>query len=208
MDKITIQWLGHACFKISAGDYSVVLDPYEDDRVPGYGRVRTEANEVMCSHQHKDHNNLFAVTLKNGYGSPFEVFEAECPHDDKNGELRGMNIIRGFELGDLSVIHFGDIGCWPDDELLEELGEPDAVMIPVGGFYTIDAATASKLADALKAKVVIPMHYRTEELGYNEIGTLDEFTALRDDVVMYEGDTIEITADTPKQTAVLKYGRA
>lgn len=206
MDRITIRWLGHACFRLSAEGYSIVLDPYEDERVPGVGRVRVEADAVLCSHGHGDHNYVQAVTLrKSDAENPFSLAEFTCPHDDKNGELRGMNTVRIFTLGDVRVVHFGDIGCMPTDEQLELIGRPDAVMIPVGGHYTIDAVEACALADRVGARVVIPMHYRTADFGYAEIGLLDAFTALRDDCVFYDGDTIEIDADTAKQTAVLRF---
>ena len=35
------------------------------------------------------------------------------------------------------------------------------LMIPVGGFYTIDASQARKVAEALNPRIILPMHYRT-----------------------------------------------
>jgi len=49
------------------------------------------------------------------------------------------------------------------------------LLIPVGGFFTIDAAQAKQIVDALRPETVIPMHYRTEAAGYDVIGTLDDF---------------------------------
>ena len=78
-------------------------------------------------------------------------------------------------------------------------------MIPVGGYYTIDAAQARKLVEEIRPKVTIPMHYRSGDLGYQEIGTLDAFTEFFDTVVEYPGDTLEITPDTDPHVAVLTY---
>ena len=36
-------------------------------------------------------------------------------------------------------------------------------MVPVGGYYTIGPEEAKALIDDLQPKVVIPMHYRTQE---------------------------------------------
>ena len=33
--SITITWHGHSCFSVSADGYSIVLDPYAPDSVPG-----------------------------------------------------------------------------------------------------------------------------------------------------------------------------
>ena len=76
-------------------------------------------------------------------------------------------------------------------------------MIPVGGYYTIDARQAKALVDELKPRVVIPMHYRSEHFGYDVIAPLEDFLTLCGDVVKYPGSTLELTAGTPAQTAVL-----
>ena len=38
-----ITYLGHSCFKIESQDYSIVLDPYQDGKVPGYLPIRPSA---------------------------------------------------------------------------------------------------------------------------------------------------------------------
>jgi len=44
-----------------------------------------------------------------------------------------------------------------------------------------------------------------ERYGFDELQHLDEFLALCDDVKRYEESSIEITPETPAQTAVLTY---
>jgi len=200
--SIRLTYRGHACFEIACGDYTIVTDPYTE--VPGYVPLELEAQEVLCSHQHFDHNAVETVTLRAGGNSPFVITEIDVPHDDCEGAKRGRNLIRIFEADGLRVAHMGDVGCMPEQTVLEQLQGLDAVMLPVGGTFTIDARQADELAEKLCANVVIPMHYRLGELGFDSIGTLDEFTALRNDVKKL-GNTIEITADLPKQTAVLQY---
>ena len=81
----------------------------------------------------------------------------------------------------------------------------DAIMVPIGGHYTIDAATAKALMDSLQPRVVIPMHYHSATFGYPVLAGLEAYTALCDDVIQYAGNNIELTPDTKKQTAVLGY---
>jgi len=78
-------------------------------------------------------------------------------------------------------------------------------MIPIGGFYTIDAAQAKKLVEEIQPKVIIPMHYRNGSLGYDVISTLEPFTGAFDTVVEYPGNTLEITPDADPHVAVLTY---
>lgn len=199
-----IQWLGHACFRFESKGSSLVLDPYEDNRVPGLGVMRTEADAVLCSHGHGDHNAVETVTLS-GRPCALHVKALSCFHDEKGGALRGSNLIHILSDGEVTVAHCGDLGHRPEGELLEALKGLDALLVPVGGYYTIDARTANDLIEAVKPRVVIPMHYRIEgRFGYAEIGTLEEFLRLRRDAVHYSGCELILSPETPAQTAVLE----
>ncbi len=199
-----ITYLAHACFKIESKGYAVVLDPYEDGSVPGCGPVREEANQVLCSHGHHDHNAAGCVTLREGEGTPFKVEVLASFHDDQEGALRGNNLIHILDDGACRVAHLGDLGCHPTPEQMEKLRGVTALLIPVGGHYTIDAKQAHALAEELAPVVVIPMHYRTEKFGFDVIGRLEEFTGLRGDVVEYPGGELELTPGMERQTAVLQ----
>ena len=63
MERITIHYLGHACFRLDFGQWRTVLDPYHDGMVPGLPPLRVEVEEALCSHQHDDHNFTRAVRL-------------------------------------------------------------------------------------------------------------------------------------------------
>lgn len=199
-----IIYLGHSCFKIESQGYSVIFDPYQDGKVPGYRPIRETANEAICSHGHGDHCGVENVTLTQGGASPFTVETIDTWHDDQQGALRGSDTIHILDDGQCRIAHLGDLGCELTPEQKERLRGLTALLIPVGGYYTIDAAQASALADELDPTVVIPMHYRGEGFGYDVIGPLESFTALRSDVREYSGGRLELTAGTEKQTAVLK----
>jgi L-ascorbate metabolism protein UlaG (beta-lactamase superfamily) len=99
----------------------------------------------------------------------------------------------------------GDLGHIPGKAVLSQLEGVDALLIPVGGHFTIDAAAACKLVQRLSPRVVIPMHYRLGDMGYPVIHQLHEFTDLCTNVVHYDTNVLELTANTPPQTAVLQY---
>lgn len=198
-------WHGHSCFAVQAEGYTVVFDPYEDGKVPGCGPLRLTADAVYCSHEHGDHNARHLVTLT-GRDCPLAVETLAAYHDDKRGLLRGKNTIHILSAEGLRVAHMGDLGHTLNHRTLEAIGRLDAVLLPVGGYYTIDARTANAVAQSLGARVVIPMHYRLGDMGFDVLGTLDAFTALRRDVRHYDTNTLELGPDTPAQTAVLTYG--
>ena len=63
-------------------------------------------------------------------------------------------------------------------EQLAPLRGCDTLLIPVGGFYTIDAETAKRVADAIAPRVIVPMHYRHGSHGYDVIATVEDFLRL------------------------------
>ncbi len=201
--SMEITWLGHACFKITSMDYAVVIDPYEDNYVPGLGSIRETANEVLISHGHRDHNYAEAVEVTEKSPAPIMITAFEAYHDDQNGGLRGVTRIHILDNGSVRAAHLGDLGCALNEDQKEQLKGLDVLMVPVGGFYTIDAVQAKAIVDELQPKVVIPMHYRGETFGYDVLGTVDAFTDLCDIVVEYPGNTLEVSEETEPHTAVL-----
>lgn len=189
-------WNGHSCFTLATEAGTLVIDPYEDGSVPGLSPLHLEADAVYCSHEHRDHGNRAAVALS-GKPCAVEVEELATWHDEVQGAKRGPNTMRIFSAEGLRVAHLGDLGCGLTPEQAEALSGLDALLIPVGGFYTIDAGQAKAVMDQLKPRVVVPMHYRGKDFGYEVIGPVEDFLALQSGVVRYEGNVLELTQDTP-----------
>ena len=200
-----ITWIGHSCFKIEEGGYRIILDPYEDNSVPGLGPVRETAEAVLCSHEHGDHNARERVALVPGVESPFTVTRIETYHDPLKGVLRGRNTIHILATADKRIAHFGDLGCSLTSEQLAQLKDLDIAIIPVGGHYTIDAAQAAALVRKINPVHVIPMHYRGEgdAFGFGVIGTVKQFTDQMDSVTFIGGSTLDLDALPAEQVLVL-----
>ena len=217
---MVITYHGHACFTLESGSFTIAIDPY-DEHVPGFRPLRLKANEVYCSHGHGDHCYVQAVQIDTEGGchldsnlilnalDNLDLTGVDIPgfHDDAQGAKRGRNTMRIFEAEGLKVAHLGDIGCFPPEEDLEKLKGLDVCMIPVGGFYTIDAAQAKELAELLQPRIVIPMHFRQGDLGLGAIAELDAFTSLYPaaEVSLPGSNTLELAKDSPKGVIVLQY---
>jgi L-ascorbate metabolism protein UlaG (beta-lactamase superfamily) len=167
-----IKYLGHATFVITSNKgVRIITDPYATGPDLTYGEITESADVVTVSHYHHDHGNVAAVK-----GNPEVVNRAgrsvakgiefngiASYHDEAGGSLRGGNIIFCFEMDGVRVCHLGDLGHRLGDKQLKEIGSVDVLLIPVGGFYTIDAKVATEVCDQLKPRVTIPMHYKTEK---------------------------------------------
>ena len=208
MPQIQITWHGHSCFTLEANGFRILLDPYEDGAVPGCAPLRQSAHQVLCSHSHHDHGWLEGVKLLPQQPSPFSVRTIAVFHDEKNGALRGENTIHIIEYDGLQVAHLGDLGHSLTPPQLETLGAIDALLIPVGGYYTIDPTQAQQIIQAVSPRVIIPMHYRRGGMGFDVLSPLEDFLALRQDVLEQKGNTLLLNRDTPAGTYVLQYQRS
>ena len=168
-----LEWIGHACFRMTAQDGTVVItDPY--DETVGAKMTPLEADMITMSHEHHDHNDetmivgrpviLRGVQEAAAGGVSARAFASY--HDDVQGAKRGANAIRVFDIDGLKVVHMGDQGCMPDEDILAEIADADIMMIPVGGTYTVDAQGAKEIVDRAKPRCVVPMHVKTKGCGY------------------------------------------
>lgn len=170
-----ITWYGHACFGVESDGYRIVLDPYE--KVRGFADPHLSANEVLCSHEHFDHNCRSAVMVEEA-ASPFEVTTMATCHDDQGGALRGKNTVHIMKAEGLTVVHLGDLGHQLTEEQAAKLHGCDVLLIPVGGTYTVDPVGARAVAEMLRPRITVPMHYRRGPIGFENIAPLEEFLAL------------------------------
>ena len=201
-----ITWLGHSCFKIEKGGYSVIIDPYKDGSVPGLKNIRESADMVICSHEHGDHNGRECVRVTEKTDCPFKIISLLSFHDDAGGTRRGESAITILEDGDERIAHFGDLGCALTAELESLLADLDLALIPVGGFYTIDGKTAGEIVKKIHPRKVIPMHYRDVDKGYGyaEISTVDDFLQSVGSAVFLEASSMDTEKDYSTQMIVLE----
>jgi L-ascorbate metabolism protein UlaG (beta-lactamase superfamily) len=181
-----VEWYGQSAFRLADGTTTVVIDPF-DDLSPVRERGRrwdypaieaVDADLVLVTHEHLDHNGVGAIggeplTLRSTAGrldSPVgEVLAVAAEHDEAAGTERGPNTLFAFTLGGRRVAHLGDLGQRAlRDEQAQALGSVDLLFVPVGGGPTIGAEQAAEIAARLSARVVVPMHYRTERIDFLE----------------------------------------
>jgi L-ascorbate metabolism protein UlaG (beta-lactamase superfamily) len=195
-----IKYLAHAAFLItSESGVRIITDPYATSPGLKYGAIQETADIVTVSHEHGDHNNVSAVrgnpkavrTSTEVRGIQFRAIPTA--HDNSGGSQRGKNTIFCFEVDGVNICHAGDLGHTLTNEQVKAIGSVDVLMIPVGGYFTVDAKTATRVCDQLKTKVVIPMHYKTDKLDF-PITAIDEFLKGKDNVTIASGSEIELKA--------------
>lgn len=179
-EAVEITWLGHSCFRIKGSQAVIITDPYPPDL--GYSLGKPAARIVTVSHQHPSHNYLQDIggdyRVVKGPGeyeiSGVLIIGIAAFHDDEGGSKWGKNTVYLMEVDGVSVCHLGDLGHLLTDEQVEDIGNVDVLMVPVGGVHTMGAAMAAEVVRQLEPQAVIPMHYQTPALK-RELEPVDKF---------------------------------
>lgn len=203
-------WLtywGHACFELaSGGGTRVILDPYDDQL--GYPPIRAQVDAALCTHSHGDHcgvDGLAAARVITGPapGAVGDIAYRGVPtfHDDVGGAKRGDNTVFVLQVDGLTLCHLGDLGHVLSPEQAAAIGQVDVLMVPIGGFYTLDAVAARSVVAQLAPRIAIGMHYKTRFNPQMPVGDASAFAALGETV--RQGARVALNAATlPPQRQV------
>ena len=178
-----IRWYGQSAFALD-GSTTVFIDPFgpmeglaERGMRFDYPPIEdAEADLLLVTHEHGDHNAVEVIggspetirsragTIESALG---EVTAVASEHDDAAGTQRGANTIFVFTLDGLRIAHFGDFGqsaLRPEQQ--RAIGEVDVLMLPVGDGPTVGGERAAAIVRALRPRLVVPMHYRTDAISF------------------------------------------
>jgi L-ascorbate metabolism protein UlaG (beta-lactamase superfamily) len=180
---VRIRWFGQSSFLLT-GSLSVFIDPFGDMSGAAARGIEwnyppisdVHADVLLVTHEHGDHNAVEAiggdpVVIRSRAGrfeSPVgEVVGIASEHDDVAGTQRGPNTIFCFTLDGNRVCHLGDFGQPAlRPEQLAAIGEVDVIFVPAGSGPTIGGSPAAELVREVRPRLVVPMHYRTEAIGF------------------------------------------
>ena len=187
-------YLGHSAFLIKGNDFSLVTDPYKNNSVPNLRFPSIgEVDAVFCSHDHFDHNAKELVKIKNN-PYPVKAVSVKVPHDHDSGAKRGLNDINMFDADGYKIVHLGDTGCVLDAKTLEPFKNCDVLLGPINGFFTIGPNELKRIAEIIKPRIIIPMHYYMEKYqsGYPDGYMIDAFLKLFQDFEYVENEELDL----------------
>jgi L-ascorbate metabolism protein UlaG (beta-lactamase superfamily) len=171
-DQVRISYSGHSTFMIESPAGVKIATDYND-----YVKPRALPDIVTMNHAHSthytDHPDPGITHVLRGWGpSP----DKPARHDLQFRDVRVRNVptnIRSwggeterhgnsifvFEIANLCIAHLGHLHHTLSQQQLNEIGRIDAVMVPVDGGVTLDIEGMAEVLQALKAPLMIPMHY-------------------------------------------------
>jgi L-ascorbate metabolism protein UlaG (beta-lactamase superfamily) len=167
-----ITYIGHSSFLLESPQLVRIVTDYN-----GYNRPPMLPDVVTMNHAHTSHytdapDPGIAHVLRGWGPSPdrparhdLQVKDVHIRNVPTNirswgGETeRHGNSIFIFEIGSLCVAHLGHLHHTLTQQQLNEIGKIDVVLVPVDGGATLDLDGMIEVLEALKPKVMIPMHY-------------------------------------------------
>lgn len=167
-----ISWFGHSCFLLKDSSNTTILtDPFSP--LIGYVPYTGSPDIVTISHGHYDHcctkflKGSPKIIKTSGLTNINNISIKGIPsyHDNFKGLKRGNNLIFVFKINNYSLCHLGDLGHFLSNEILDAIGNVDILFIPVGGNFTINGEVAANLSKKISPKIIIPMHYKTQDVN-------------------------------------------
>lgn len=184
-----VSFIGHACFMIEDGNFTIIIDPYINDNP--LSKVKAEdlnPTHILVSHAHGDHlgdavemakRTRAKVYTTNELGGKLREEDVETVSGHIGGKVKtefgsikyfqafhGSGLPGGFacgfiiEIGGKRIYHAGDTGLMLDMNLLRD-ENIDLALLPIGDFYTMGPEDALKAVKMIEPRHVIPMHYNT-----------------------------------------------
>jgi L-ascorbate metabolism protein UlaG (beta-lactamase superfamily) len=212
-DQVRISYVGHSTFLIESPDGVKIATDYND-----YVKPRVLPDIVTMNHAHSTHytdnpDPGIPYVLRGWGPSP----EQPARHDVRFRDVRVRNVptnirtwggeterhgnsIFIFEIANLCIAHLGHLHHTLNQQQLDDIGRIDAVMVPVDGGVTLDFEGMAEVLRALKAPLMIPMHYFST---YSLRRFLDTFGAKSVQVEMSEVPSVVLSKTTLPQTPKL-----
>lgn len=204
-DHVTVEYVAHACFRITSPTGStVMIDPYESRWWLGYefpaGLGTVDA--VLSSHPHSDHDGGLAADRELPWSSDtpvikdpgsyrygdIEIIGIRGKHAEPYGKEFGQtNTIWLLEVAGLRIVHVGDNGPITD-AIVKELERVDVLMLPIDSLYHIlKRDEIETYRERLTPRVLIPMHYRHPDLeaepdSPDDLGEIDGWLKDQDNI--------------------------
>jgi L-ascorbate metabolism protein UlaG (beta-lactamase superfamily) len=172
-DQVRFTYAGHSTFLIESPQLVRVATDYND-----YVRSPVLPDIITMNHAHTSHytdrpDPRIKHVLRGWGPSPDQPARHDMTFKDvrvrnvptnirswmTGGTERHGNSIFIYEMANMCIAHLGHLHHTLSQQQLNEIGRVDVVFVPVDGSMTLDLEGMMEVLQALKAPLMIPMHY-------------------------------------------------
>src|SRR6478752_1628788 len=171
-DQMRLSYIGHSTFLIESPQLVRIATDYND-----YVRSPVLPDIVTMNHAHSSHftdrpDPAIKYVLRGWGPTPDQPARHDITLKDvrvrnvptnirdwRGGTERHGNSIFIYEMANMCIAHLGHLHHTLNQQQLDEIGRVDVVFVPVDGNMTLDLEGMIEVLQALKAPLMIPMHY-------------------------------------------------
>ncbi len=206
-----ILWYGHACFRLKDRNSTVITDPF--NKSLGLSLPPPNADIVTISHRSPHHSYV------EGVKGEFSVIDGPGEYEIGGTFITGIRMLplKGEDpkdtilqnnvfviyMDDIAICHLGDISHVPSQNQVEDMGNIDILLVPVGGQKALNATQASEVISLVEPYIVIPMHYDLPELTL----VFDPVSKFLKEMGIAKADTVEslklTKSNLPEETQII-----
>jgi L-ascorbate metabolism protein UlaG (beta-lactamase superfamily) len=170
-DQVRISYIGHSTFLIESPQLVRIATDYNDYVKPPVLPDIVTMNHAHTTHYTDNPDARIKYVLR-GWAEDEKPARIDLQYKDvrvrnvptnirrwDGGTERHGNSIFIFEVANLCIAHLGHLHHTLTQQQLNEIGRVDVVLVPVDGNYTLDLEGMVEVLHALKAPLMIPMHY-------------------------------------------------
>ena len=174
---MNITWYGHRCVRIEAKEGSILIDPFGKEA--GLRGPKINDDLVLVSPyvaptgvvEQVPEESLLIRVPGEYERKGIAVRGIQAYQDSQKGKELGLATIYTVVADEMSVCHLGALGQDTlTAEQLEAIGDPDILIIPVGGQSALDVKAAAQLITQIEPKVIIPVQFESPDKFVKEIG--------------------------------------
>jgi L-ascorbate metabolism protein UlaG (beta-lactamase superfamily) len=172
-DQVRVSYVGHSTFLIESPQGVRIATDYNDYVRPSVIPDIATMNHAHTTH-YTDHPDPRIAHVLRGWGpSPDKPARHDLTVRDvrvrnvptnirdwmTGGTERHGNSIFVFEIANMCIAHLGHLHHTLTQQQLDELGRIDVLFVPVDGSFTLDLDGMMEVLKAIKAPLMVPMHY-------------------------------------------------
>jgi L-ascorbate metabolism protein UlaG (beta-lactamase superfamily) len=177
-----ITWYGHRCVRLEAKEGSVLVDPYDPKAIGLRGPVIKDDVVLLSAYEQpravmeRINPDAFIAASPGEYEKKGVAIRGILAHQDsQNGRELGLCTIWRMTIDDITLCHLGALGAEKlTDQQMEDIGDPDILIVPVGGQSALDPKAAAALATQIEPKIIIPVQFALPDASYSA-EKLDKF---------------------------------
>ncbi len=193
---MVITYFGNGCFRLQSGETSVLVNP-ENSRLKADIILKTLTSTASADAS----ADADAAGLTIPFPGEYEEKDIEVLGYSISAESTDTFVKTAYTVlwEGMKFVFLGHLSAPLDANLMEELAEPDVLILPVGGGHFLEPEVAAKIAKQLEARIIIPSFFKDAAPFLKALGTkgeeADKFVFKQKDIAEDKGRAIVLRVD-------------